>query len=119
MKAHRNIFIGIAFIVLMVVAFLVGSFMREQEYTRDRKEHCVTLVSFALNKLENEDISDQNVMEAMISNVYAAYQFCDDPILAMQLHDLWNALIRESDVGIRDIALQELQSILNALTTSE
>ncbi len=60
-------------------------------------------------------------MEAIISNVYAAYAFCDDPVLQSQLHDLWNVLIFEGDnyAAAKDILLAELKSVSNALRTEK
>lgn len=40
---------------------------------------------------------DEDTMEALISNVYAAYEYCDDPYMASALHDLWNALIFDGE----------------------
>ena len=39
------------------------------------------------------DKYEDDTMEALISNVYAAYQYCDDTELSAALHELWNALI--------------------------
>ncbi len=61
-------------------------------------------------------------MKALISNVYAAYQFCDDSKSADQLHDLWNYLIFESDSNLDDtkeIVLRELNAVLRSIKTSE
>lgn len=40
---------------------------------------------------------DEDTMEALISNIYAAYEYCDDPDMASALHDLWNALIFDGE----------------------
>lgn len=108
MKRKTKLWIGIACIVLIAASFLAGSHMKEQEYNSGRTQHCSTLISFAIEKAENQDISDPDTMEALISNVYAAYQFCDDSNLAEQLHDLWNTLIFDGDRYIgREAALAE------------
>ena len=60
--------------------------------------------------------------DLMISNVYAAYQFCDDSKVANQLHDFWNFLMRSRDENIdsvKEIALIELNDALRAIKTSD
>ena len=68
-------------------------------------------------EVENGDLSDQDTIEALISNIYAAYEFCDEPISKNQLHDLWNYMIFEYDNNQsgKDILSQELNSISNAI----
>lgn len=119
MKIKKNIFMGAIVLVLVIVAFFAGSYAKEKEYYNSRIERCGTLVSFALDKVENGDISNQDTMEALISNVYAAYEYCDDSVLSNQLHDLWNYLIFEYDnsTSAEDIILVELRSVLNAIRT--
>ena len=52
-------------------------------------------------------------MEAVISNVYAAYQFCDNPNVSNLLHDLWNELIFEGDSYV-DIINEQIQKLTKA-----
>ena len=113
MKGITKVFTSIVFIILIVVSFSVGNHMKEQECSNGRAQRCNTLISFAIDKAENEDISDPDTMEALISNVYAAYQFCDDSSLAEQLHDLWNTLIFEGDsyIGREEVLVNQLRNI--------
>ena len=95
--------------------------MMQQRNSAVRIERCCTLILFAIDKAENGDLADQGTMKALISNVYAAYQFCDDTTLANQLHDLWNFLIFESDDSldfVKEISLIELNDILRAIKTN-
>lgn len=121
MKKHKSIIAAITFSVLIVVSFFVGSYTKEQECINRRKQQCETFISFAINNIENRDLSDPGVMKALISDVYAAYGFCDDSVLAGQLHDLWNALIFESDSynNLNDTALKKLNDILQTLKISQ
>lgn len=116
-KQNTKSFFCIAFIVLIVASFLAGSHMKEQEYSTGRMQRCNTLISFAIDKAGNEGISDPDTMEALISNIYAAYQFCDSPNLAEQLHDLWNKLIFEGNsyIGKEDVLLNQLRNISEAM----
>ncbi|MBR3841168.1 MAG: hypothetical protein IKM20_08540 [Erysipelotrichales bacterium] len=121
MKFTKSLFLNIIIVVLIVVSFGAGSYIKEQEYRNSRIQRCGTLITFALDKVENGDISNQDTMEALISNIYAAYEYCDDPVLANQLHDLWNVLIFEGDdyAAVEDILLIELKSVLEAIRTNE
>lgn len=113
MKMNTRLCIGIVFIALVAASFFAGSYMKEQEYSTQRIQRCNTLISFAIDKAENMDLSDQDTMEALISNVYAAYEYCDNPDLAKRLHDLWNTLIFEGDgyIGKEDVLGHQLRDI--------
>jgi len=104
-------------LALIIASFFVGTYLKEQEYTKSRYNRCNTLISFAIDKVENGDLSDQDTIEALISNIYAAYEFCDDPISKNQLHDLWNYTIFEYDntQSGKDILSVELKSISDAI----
>ena len=97
MKKTVKIISCIAVLVLLAVSFLMGSYVKERENLNGRQQRCHALIVFAVEKAENGDIADPGVMQALVSNVYAAYQFCDDPALAAQMHDLWNALVFDGD----------------------
>ena len=122
MKTSKKVFISVILIIVMAASFFAGRNITQVENSNTRSERCCTLISFAIDKTENEDLTDQGVMRALISNVYAAYQFCDDSVVANQLHDLWNFLIFESDgdlESVKEIALKELNDALRAIKTSD
>ena len=121
MKMNRKAFFIVILMISIVASFLVGKHVTQAENTDARKARCCTLVGFAIDKAENGDLADQGTMDALISNVYAAYQFCDDSKVASQLHNLWNLLIFERDgsiESIKEIALIELNDALRAIKTS-
>lgn len=117
MKKKKILISVLCIVVLIITSFFAGSHIQEQKHIDSRAQQCKTLLTFAIDKVENHDISDPGVMKALISNVYAAYEFCDDPVVADQLHGLWNILIFEDDDNnvMHDIARQELESALTAL----
>ncbi len=118
MNKRYKIVVAIVIIALTIASFFIGSYVKEKQNENSRIERCITLIGFAIDKAEDEDLTDQGVMRALISNVYAAYQFCDNSIVANQLHDLWNYLIFESDNNIdaaKEIALHELNSALQSI----
>ncbi len=121
MKTSKKLFMSITISILVIASFFAGSYIKEQEYSNSRIQRCSTLVSFAIDKAENGTLSDQSTMRALISNIYAAHQFCDNPGLAAQLHDLWNYLIFESDsyVDAEDIVLHELRDILQSIKAGD
>lgn len=122
MKMSKKGFLSVILIVLIVASFFAGKYVTQVEITNARSGRCSTLIGFAIDKAENGDLADQGTMEALISNVYAAYQFCDDSVVANQLHDLWNFLIFESDGNLenaKEITLIELNDALRAIKVSD
>lgn len=119
MKKKTKVLITAAVLICMAASFWTGSYMKAQEHRKSRAQRCGTLISFALAKTENEDLSDPGVMQALISNVYAAYQFCDDSVTANQLHGLWNMLIFEGEntAAVKEILLIELNSAAERVKT--
>lgn len=122
MKTSKRVFISVILIVIIVASFFAGRYVTQVENTNTRSAYCYTLIGFAIDKAENGELTDQGTMRALISNVYAAYQFCDNTKIANQLHDLWNFLIFESDANLesaKEIALIELNDALRAIKTSD
>ena len=122
MKMRKKYFFIVILIVIIVASFFAGKYVTRVENTNARSERCSTLIGFAIEKAENGDLADQGTMRALISNVYAAYQFCDNSVVTSQLHDLWNFLIFESDGNLenaKEIALIELNDALRAVKASD
>ena len=122
MKMSKKVFFSAILIVIIVASFFVGKYVTQVENTDARSGRCSTLIGFAIDKAENGDLADQGTMRALISNVYAAYQFCDNSVVANQLHDLWNFLMFESDGNLenaKEIALIELNDALRAIKVSD
>ena len=118
MSIKKKTFSYLIVVVLLAASFFAGSYVKEQERNHDRSQRCCTLVSFEIDKAENENLADQGTMKALISNVYAAYELCDDVTLADQLHDLWNYLIFEGENDIdtsKKIILNELNAVLRSI----
>lgn len=113
MKKISKLVVCTVFIAAITASFAVGGYVKEREYTDGRMRRCNTLISFAIAKAENEDLSNQDVRKALISDVYAAYEFCDKLNLSEQLHDLWNTLIFDGDsyIGKEDMLVTELRNI--------
>ena len=120
-KVRKNIIIAII-ITFIISSFFIGRYIEESQNNKVRIARCNTLIGFAIDKAEEEDLSDQGVMRALISNVYAAYQFCDNSKAANQLHDLWNYLLFESDNDldvVRKTVLYELNEVLQAIKMTD
>ena len=122
MKRKWSLIIGI--VILMAVvgsAFFAGTYVKEKEYTENREQRCQRLMLFAIDKAESYDLSESGVREALISDIYAAHEFCDDPELSAQLNSLWNDLIYRSDayIGREDVLLKELRTILEKIQAEE
>lgn len=102
-------------VVLLVVSFMAGSYVKEQTQNKERIYRCRTMISFAIDKAEKENIDEPSVRAALASNIYSAYQYCDDVTTAEQIHDLWNYVLNEGDnSGAKEIVVQELSTIFNS-----
>ena len=114
MKRAVKILIVILFLLSLTAAFWAGGYLKEQAYQDSRNQRCAKLILFAIDKAENHDLSDNGVREALISNLYAAHEFCDDPAIGAQLNDLWNTLIYRADTYLsrQNELVVELQDIL-------
>ena len=117
MKRMKKIAVCMAFAAAIAVSFFLGSYQKEQEYAQSRMQRCNTLILFAIDKAEAGELANQETMEALISNLYAAYEFCDNPIEAQQLHDLWNTMFFEGEtyIGKEDMLAGQLRDILNGI----
>ena len=89
---------AVIFILAVCISFFAGQYLSGKKQTKTRAEKCQTMMTFAADKLDEMSGGyDEDTMEALISNVYAAYEYCDDPHMASALHDLWNALIFDGE----------------------
>lgn len=120
MKFGTKIFALLAAVILAVGGFSAGRYAENQENIQTRQQRCRILIGFAVDKAESEDLRDPDTMEALISNVYAAYHYCDEPAAAQQLHDLWNTLIFEPEayaVG-EEVLVEALQGAARSVETA-
>ena len=109
---------AVIFIAAVCISFFAGQYLSGKKQTESRVEKCHTMMTFAADKLDEMSGGyDGDTMEALISNVYAAYEYCDDPHMASALHDLWNALI--FDVENISGKEEELKSALQSGSAQE
>ena len=93
----KLILIG-AFIVSICLSFFAGDYACDKENSKLREQRCHIMMDFAIDKLDEIKTQyDTDMMEALISNVYAAYEYSDNSELSSALHDLWNALIFDGE----------------------
>lgn len=117
MKYVSKIAVILFFLLCLVLSFRSGSYRKEREYQNVRIQRCERLILFAIDKTENHDLSDTGVMGVLISNLYAAHEFCDDPVIGAQLNDLWNTLIYRGDglIDNQEALTGQLRGILASL----
>lgn len=118
MKTKQKAVIRIVLIGIIILSFFAGRYVSQRENAQFRRDRCGTQIEFAISKLEKEDLADQGVMRALVSDVYGAYLLFDDAQAAARLHDLWNFLIFESDGDLenaKDAALTELNDLLRTV----
>ena len=116
-KNIMRIVLFVSVVIAIGVSFFVGKYVREKEYMESREQRCQRLIVFAIDKVENWDLTEDGVLEAFISDIYAAHEFCDNPELAAQLNDLWNSLIyrKEDYIGEEEELEVQLRNILEKM----
>ena len=116
MRKHVKILAVFGMLLLMGAGFAAGRYTAGQEALQSRQQRCRTLIAFAIDKAESDGMRDPDTREALVSNLYAAYQFCDGPA-AGQLHDMWNTLIFEPEayLGREDSLAESLTGIAASL----
>jgi len=111
----KKIIICFIVAILLVASFFAGSYVKKQKQNEARIYRCRTMISFAIDKADKENIGEPSVKAALASNIYAAYQYCDDVTTAEQIHDLWNFVLNEGDNSVaKEIVVQELNAIYNS-----
>lgn len=112
----KKILIVGAFIVAICLSFLAGNYCSNREQEEHRAQECQGQIVFAIDKLEDLKVQyDADTMEAVISNIYAAYNYADDGALASALHELWNALIFDGEnIAEKEDALIQALGEVNA-----
>ena len=121
MKKTAKLLLAVFVILSVAVSFYAGQSMARWEFEESRQQRCGRLILFAIDKAENHDLTESGVAEALISNLYGAHEFCDDPELSAQLNDLWNSLIyrREEFTGKEAALAAQLRDILTKLQMAE
>lgn len=110
----KKLFIVGVLIVSICLGAFAGHYVSNQNTLKDRGIKRETLISFAISRIEDlKNGYDEDNMETIISNVYAAVQFTDDVDLYFALHDLWNALIFDGEniVGKENDLIKALKDI--------
>ena len=103
--------IAVICVVSVLVGYMFGVRSSEERYARESQQMTNTYISFSIGELEDlKKGYDEDTMEALISNIYAAKSKTPNPSLNSALHDLWNALIFDGEniVGRED----ELKKLL-------
>ena len=60
MENKKNLLILILGLGLMIISFVMGAQLKEQQYLNDKKQRCHTIITFALDKVENQDLTNHN-----------------------------------------------------------
>ena len=109
----KKFLMAVMLIAAVCLGFFAGISFSHYQQAENRAERVHTFLSLSVDKLEDlQQQYDSDVMEALISDVYAAYQSCDEKeALAPALHELWNALIFDGDnlTGQEEALIQALK----------
>lgn len=105
-------------LAMLRASFWAGGHIEHQKNQTAREQICLNFISFARDKAEKGDLSDDFTMEALISEVYAAWCYCSKgTVVDGQLHDLWNDLMRDGEkyIGEEDILIAQLDAISESI----
>ena len=91
---RKAILLLLAWAVTVGLGFYAGTAVEARAQQERQAGRCRTVLSFAADKLDSLKLQyDADIVEALISNVYAAREYAGDGALASALDELWNALI--------------------------
>lgn len=103
----------VALIVCLCLSFWAGSSMQARQAQSQQEYRCRAQMDLAADKLETlKGRYGQEDMEAIISNIYAAYWSNPGGSLNGALHTLWNALLFDGEyvVGYEDALIEALNA---------
>lgn len=108
-----------AILAAIALSFSAGRRLESQRNLDAGMRQCRMELSFAADLAAKQDLSDPDMMETVISHVYAAYALCDDPELAGALYVLWNDLLFRGETFLdnEDLLIVRLSVIQEALHT--
>lgn len=94
--------IGIAlaimfFIAGVVLSFFAGNYMSNKENMKERTQICRKYISFAIDTVQEKGLALEGASESIVSNLWMAHEFCDNPEISAELSNLWNTLVYEED----------------------
>lgn len=80
-------------------------------------QRCSRYISFAIDIVEEKDLSMEGAMEAIASNIRVAHELCDNPEISAELSNLWNTLVYDEEVyiGQEDVLATQLKDILESI----
>ncbi len=117
MKWAGKLLLAALALAALAGAFYAGRYIEAQEQTAKENARCRQYILFAMDKAQNKDLSDDMVMEALISNVYAAHESCRDVEMSAELSDLWNTLMLRGEeiLGHEEMLVRHLRGILQGM----
>ena len=139
----KLIIIGV-FIVSVCLSFFAGNYFSNKENMKLRVKgqdealklvsdaiiRCHTMMAFSIDRLDDIKTQyDVDMVETLISHVYAAYEYSDNSKLSSALYDLWNALVfdgknivgKENDLisALTDKNAQRIKDIAHSMRTAK
>lgn len=114
MKKLGAVLVIVFFIAGVVLSFLAGNYMSNKEYMEERTQICRKYISFAIDTVQKKGLDLGGKTESIVSNLWVAHEFCDNPELSAELSNLWNILVYEEDTYItqEDKLAKQLENIL-------
>ncbi len=108
----KKIAVVVVFIASICLSAFAGNYFSDKENMNHREQRSHQMIVFAVSNIEELKAEyDSDVMECLISNIYAAYEYSEISDLSAALHDLWNAFIFDGEniTGREDALIKALQ----------
>lgn len=102
------------FIAGVVLSFFTGNYISSKENMEERTQICRKYISFAKDTVQNKGLALEGASEFIVSNLWVAHEFCDNPEISAELSNLWNTLVYEEDTYAtqEDKLATQLENIL-------
>ena len=97
MKKAGTVLVVVLFIAGGVLSFFAGNYMSKRENGEKRVQDCRKYILLAVDTVQEKGLALEGASETVVSNLWAAHAFCDDPELSAELSSLWNTLVYEGD----------------------
>ena len=114
MKKTGAVLAIVFFITGVVLSFFAGNYMSNREDGEERIQKCRKYILLTIDTVQDKGLALEGASETVVSNLWAAHEFCDNPEISAELSSLWNTLVYEEDTyaAQEDKLVMQLNDIL-------
>lgn len=114
MKKSGTVLVIVFFIAGVVLSFFAGNYISNKENMEERTQICRKYISFAIDTVQDKGLALEGASEFIVSNLWVAHEYCDNPEISAELSNLWNTLVYEGNMYVaqEDKLAMQLEDIL-------